>query len=112
MIIQIYHEEEYKTVHDLGFPYIIYTLYRTDEAESEISALSDAAVKDDLSGFTFWSDWAEGDFLEGMKRTGVPLFVHSVSDDVNNEDSIRGYTDRGITGVYTDRTDLGRQAGK
>ena len=32
-IIQIYHEAEYEPVAELGFPYIIYTLYRADDDE-------------------------------------------------------------------------------
>lgn len=102
IIVQIYHESEYERIKELGFRYIIYTLYRAEDDEITPDTLKKVAVKDDIVGFTFWADWAEGDFLESMLQTEVPLFVHTLNDRI----SIQDYINAGISGIYTDLTDV------
>ena len=73
-VIQIYHASEYDDVAKAGFPYIIYTLYETEEGERTGAALLKAAKKQ-LIGFTFHIDLTEdSDFMNSMKKTGTPLF--------------------------------------
>lgn len=102
IIVQIYHEGEYDRIRSLGFPYIIYSLYRADDDEIGVNVLKSVAIKDELVGYTFWADWAEYDFMEGMLETGTPLFVHTLNDRVE----IREALDKGISGIYTDLTDV------
>ena len=103
IIVQIYHETEYDTVSELGFPYIIYTLYEAEEDELSLDALARAAIDDVLVGFTFWADWTiKDDFMEGMRKTETPLLVHTL----NTREDIHYALLDGISGIYTDLTDV------
>ncbi len=101
-IIQIYHEEEYSQIRDMGFKHIIYTLYRCTSEELRLASLVDAADKYDLVGFTFPADYAKNDsFMKVMLDTKVPLLVHTIND----KDEMKQYIDAGIVGIYTDSVD-------
>ncbi|SDB55672.1 glycerophosphodiester phosphodiesterase family protein [Butyrivibrio sp. INlla16] len=101
-VVQIYHASEYDEVKKAGFPYIIYTLYETEDSERTEEALLRAAKKP-LVGFTFHIDLTEDqEFMSIMQKTNTPLFVHTVNDD----EQIKKYLSEGISGIYTDRTDL------
>ncbi|WP_026665955.1 glycerophosphodiester phosphodiesterase family protein [Butyrivibrio sp. FC2001] len=101
-IVQIYHASEYDDVKKAGFPYIIYTLYEATEDELTEKALLKAAKKP-LIGFTFHSDLAsDSDFVYTMLKTKTPMFVHTVNDDF----LIDEFLNMGISGIYTDRTNL------
>lgn len=101
-IVQIYHASEYDAVKEAGFPYIIYTLYETEDSERTEKALLKASKKP-LVGFTFHIDLTEDqEFMEIMKKTDTPLFVHTEND----ESKIKEYLGNGISAIYTDRTDL------
>ena len=98
-IIQIYHESEYDSVHDLGFPFIIYTLYMTTNEEHRLSALTSAVENHDLVGLTFFQDWVnDKNFMTAIRKLGVPLYVHTVND----RDKQKMFFDLGISAVYTD----------
>ena len=101
-VVQIYHASEYDAVKKAGFPYIIYTLYETEDSERTKESLIKASKKP-LVGFTFHIDLTEDqDFMDIMKSTETPLFVHTEND----ESKIEKYLSDGISGIYTDRTDL------
>ncbi len=101
-VIQIYHADEFAPVSKLGFKYIIYTLYETEEDERTQSAIEKIA-KMGLVGFTIYSEWADDpDFYEMMNATGLPLYVHTVNEDAQLEH----YFSMGADAIYTDRTDL------
>ncbi len=103
-IVQIYHASEYDMVKKLGFKYIIYTLYEATEEEMTEAALLKASKKP-LVGFTFFIDLADDDaFMSTMAKTDTPLFVHTVNDD----DELNKYFSKGISAIYTDRTDLSK----
>ncbi len=103
-VVQIYHTDEFKTISDLGFPYIIYTLYDTEESERTQSAINKAAKKG-LVGFTVYSEWIDDPaFYEIMQKPGLPLYVHTVNED----DQLAHYFDLGAEAIYTDRTDLSK----
>ncbi|MBO6112162.1 MAG: hypothetical protein J6P45_03845 [Lachnospiraceae bacterium] len=98
-IIQIYHESEYEGIAQLGFKNIIFTLFGTNEDERSPDKLIKAAKDHRLVGYTFWYYWADDPlFLSTMKKTKIPLYVHTVTDR-NLE---KKYFDMGITAIYTD----------
>lgn len=97
-IIQIYHEREYNKIVNLGFNNIIYTLYETNIFERNVKALQTFAEKKKLVGFTFWYYWADdSEFLNAMKETNVPIYVHTINDVEKRE----SYYPKGITATYT-----------
>ena len=99
-IAQIYSESEYDPVRELGFEYIIYTLYRLDwNAKVDTAEHCRFASENPLAGITFSYELCEiPGFVEEMKSSEAPLFVHTVND---TEDQMR-YFEMGIQGVYTD----------
>ena len=97
-IIQIYHEREYNKIVNLGFNNIIYTLYETNMFERDIKSLQSFAEKKKLVGFTFWYYWADDtEFLNAMKKTNVPIFVHTINEVEKRE----SYFSKGIIATYT-----------
>lgn len=99
-LIQIYNESEYDAVRELGFEYIIYTLYQLDwNSKTDTKALADFAADHPLIAYTFSYELClvEG-YLDGMKKTGVPLFIHTVNDP--EEQNV--YFAAGIRAIYTD----------
>jgi len=102
-IIQIYDASEYSAMRELGFEYVIYTLYRLDWAEkTDTRALRKFAASHPLIGYTFsYELCAVEGYVDGMKKTGVPLFIHTVNDPGEQQ----AYFDMGIDGIYTDMTE-------
>ncbi len=100
-IVQIYAEEEYDIARGLGFDYIIYTLYRLDwVSKTDWRHLGEFEKSHPLVGFAFdytLIDSAKG-YLEGMLSIDVPLFIHTV----NGEEEQQKYFDMGIDAIYTD----------
>ena len=98
-IVQIYAADEYDKVRDLGFDKIIYTLYRlTWNEKTDTAALAAFAKKHPLVGYTFSAELCDIDgYVEKMKKTGVPLFIHTV----DGEEEQQKYFDMGIDGIYT-----------
>ncbi len=99
-VIQIYSADEYEAVRECGFSNVIYTLYMLPWADkTDTAALSDFAKSHPLAGFTFPAELCELEgFLDGMKKSGVLLYVHTV----NGEAEMKRYFDLGIDGIYTD----------
>lgn len=99
-VIQIYQPEQYETVRELGFDQIIYTLYQLDWSDkTNWRAFGKFAKKHPLTAFAFSYELCEvPGFVDGMLRTGIPLYVHTV----NGAEEQQKYFDMGIVGVYTD----------
>lgn len=99
-IVQIYSEDEYDDVRNLGFEYIVYTLYRLDWAPKvNWHSLGEFSKTHPLIGFTFSYELCSVDgYVDGMLKSGTPLYIHTV----NGEDEQQPYFDMGITGIYTD----------
>ncbi len=102
-IIQIYHDDQYAPVHDMGFNNIIYTLYNTYDEERDPARIYSFLTEHELVGVTFWDFWAvPGDALfEALRSSNVPMYVHTV----NSPDSMKEFFDLGITAIYTDVVD-------
>lgn len=99
-IVQIYHPDEYDKIRQLGFSYIIYTLYRATDDELLPESLTAAAKHGMLVGFCFWDDFVSQypESFEALKQTKVPLFVHTVNDTAG----MQKFIEEGIDGIYTD----------
>lgn len=99
-IVQIYDEDQYAPVREMGFEYVIYTLYRLDWAgKTDWRALGKFAEDHPLIGFTFSYELCEVEgYVDGMLKSGVPLYIHTV----NGDEEQQVYFDMGISGIYTD----------
>ena len=100
-IVQIYAEEEYDVARSLGFDYIIYTLYRLDWAsKTDWQHLGEFEKSHPLVGLTFNYTLIHdaAGYLDGMLSLDVPLFIHTVNGDEEQEK----YFEMGISGIYTD----------
>ena len=97
-LVQIYDKSEYDAVRELGFEYVIFTLYRlTWNEKTDWADLGRFAKEHPLIGFTFSYELCTvPDYVAGMKKSGVPLYIHTVNE---GEDA---YFEEGIAGVYTD----------
>ncbi len=102
-IIQIYHESEYEPIRTLGFPYIIYTLYRADDMERNYWRISHFAETHELVGITtqkeqfyYWKNQL------AMPHCGAPLLFHTVDDRIEADRMLQKPY---VLGVYTDITD-------
>lgn len=99
-IVQIYHPDEYKRIRELGFDYVIYTLYRATDDELTPENTKDFIDSANLVGVTFWMEYPDNyaDSYAVLEQSGLPLFVHTVND--RNE--MKSFIDMGIDGIYTD----------
>lgn len=99
-IVQIYNRDEYEPVRALGFENIIFTLYMLDwKGKTDTKALAEFAREHDLFAYTFGASLTEQrHYVDNMKKTGVPLLVHTVNGDATRQ----SYLDMGVAGVYTD----------
>ena len=97
-LVQIYGKEEYEAVRELGFEYVIFTLYRLDwNAKTDWRALGKYAEEHPLLGFTFSYELCDvSGYVKGMLKSGVPLYLHTVNEGEE------AYFAEGISGVYTD----------
>ena len=101
-IIQVYSEEQYKYISQMGFEKIIFSLYRlSSDKMLSPEFLVNFAKENKLFAYTFNAELCEIDgYVEGMLKCGIPLFVHTIND----KDAQQRYFDMGITGIYTDNT--------
>lgn len=101
-IVQIYSEEEYSPVREMGFQHIIYTLYNcTWDYVMDTDHLIAFAQENELFGYTYSAElWDVEGYTEKMLAAGVSLFVHTVNDPETQQ----YFFDLGITGIYTDNT--------
>ncbi len=106
-VIQIYHISEYQPIHDMGFKYIIFTLYETEPEERTPEELTKVIHNTDLVGITVWENWQEENFFEAAMDTGIPIFLHTVDDEA----TINNYLDKGLL-VYTNDANNNWMRGK
>ena len=96
----LFQDEIYKAIKDIGFNYIIYTLYRAGEDELSADALKKFVNSSRLCAVTFWADFPSQrtESFEALKECGIPLFVHTINDPKE----MKSFIDLGISGIYTD----------
>lgn len=100
IIPQIYQYEEYVLVRSMGYSNIILTLYQlptySDKANAEFNA--EFAKSRGLLAVTADATLAKDCFVETFVSSGVPLYLHTVNDEAEQN----AFFDAGVTGVYTD----------
>ncbi|MDO5703172.1 MAG: hypothetical protein Q4G47_07435 [Lachnospiraceae bacterium] len=103
-IVQIYHDAEYEEIRSLGFRYIIFTLYDTEEDEHTYEALKAAVDKHLIVGLTVWYKWLNprkmpvfAEQFDLIKSLGIPLYCHTVDEP----EKMREYFDMGFEALYT-----------
>ena len=107
--IQMYHYNEYEWIRELGFNYIILTLYQTSPEERTVQNIVKAINEYDIMAITFRESymnsdesWMEGeDFYSIMKSQRIPICVHTVND----REAMVYDLENGVTAVYTDNVD-------
>lgn len=99
-IVQIYAPEQYDIVSELGYSYIIYTLYQTSwENIMNPEYLADYAETHTLLGYTFNVELLEYEaFRKNIQNAGIPYYTHTV----NELDEQKECFDFGVQGIYTD----------
>ena len=97
-VVQIYRPEQYDTALEAGFSRIAYTLYTLDEEKTlDTGAHNKFAANNRLEWIAVDKDLCEnGKFVAEMLEIGVPIYVHTVNEHVEN------YKRMGFDGVYTD----------
>lgn len=97
-IVQIYTLKDHELVCSQGFRHVILTLYRT-LADEPAGRLVDFVSGHDLFALTIpWRRADDAGLLAGMRRLGVPVYVHTINDATE----ARELVGRGATGVYSD----------
>lgn len=106
-IVQIYREAEYKPVRDMGFPFVIFTLYRWSGDEYLSADPKRIARECELVGFTFPASRCREDtpqnrrFLTKMRGADCPLYVHTTDDREEQQKLF----DAGVSVIYTNETE-------
>ena len=99
-IVQIYHEAEYIPVNKIGFPYIIYTLYRAEDRERNLWEIARFAQRHELVGITIqWEQFYSWKNQIAMNHCGTPFMFHTVDDE---EEIAEMLAKPYVLGVYTD----------
>jgi len=101
IVVQIYHPQQYHVAQAAGFQRIAYTLYALNwEEKTDTAAHISFAKENRLEWIAFDASLLSvPTFVENVKKTGIPLYVHTVNDGETAE-LCRSL---GIDGIYTDR---------
>ncbi|SEL81981.1 Glycerophosphoryl diester phosphodiesterase [Butyrivibrio sp. ob235] len=97
-IIQVYHEKEAGIVEKIGFRNIIFTLYRTDEAERSPRAIRHAALKHDFVAWTVKKSLIDEEFVSMIDENNGILFTHTINDP----EKMKEFIALGVDGFYSD----------
>lgn len=99
---QIYHQNEYWPVRNLGYRNIIYTIYtEVYEIRRDAAGIAGFAESHPLAAVTVpiaIVDQQGQSYVDTINEANLPLYVHTV----NGIQDIRKYQSMGIYGVYTD----------
>ena len=102
-LIQIYQKEEYAPVYKLGFPHIIYTLYREKDSERTLWKVARFAQNHELVAVTIQADQFYGSKNRiAMNHSGVPYMFHTVNDADEIAEMLK---EPYVLGIYTDLAD-------
>ena len=99
-IVQIYHEEEYNRIRELGFENLIYTLYQAYDDEWNLWRIAHFAEENELIGITM----PRSQFFDVKKRLamahcGLPVMFHTVDDPEEISNMLQKPY---VYGAYTD----------
>lgn len=97
IIPQIYHPENYKTIKDLGYKNIIWTLYRYKGDENEV--LDWVNKFDESVAITMPKEKANTDLPQQISEFGNSTYVHTINS-LNEKNNF--INNQGISEIYTD----------
>lgn len=95
LIVQIYLEEEYETVKELGYRGIIYTLYKIDGNVDEVIKFS---KENELYGITLSNMRIEKGDWHKLLEIDTPIFIHTINDYKRAEELF----DKNVDKIYSD----------
>jgi glycerophosphoryl diester phosphodiesterase len=106
LIVQIQLPEEYETLQELGFPFILYPIFKTPDGQRGLLHLASFARNHELLALILPNGYYSPDsklFL-AEKLIGTPFVLHTLNDDWEIAYYLRN---RLAFAVYTDRIDCG-----
>ena len=103
-IVQIYHASEYDEIRELGYPYILFTIYRTKAEEHSYQALRDISASRNLVSFTIPAKWTipdkkpsfAGEF-DLIRTLRTQMYCHTV----DKPERMKECLDMGFDAIYT-----------
>ncbi|MDO5716293.1 MAG: sulfatase-like hydrolase/transferase [Tissierellia bacterium] len=93
---QIYAQEEYLPVKQLGYENIIYTLYMSGDSDEEVSSF---AKDHPLRAVTMEKRRYDGGLGKLLIDQGIRVFVHTINDRTQATELLN----QGVKGIYSDR---------
>ncbi|MBR1930195.1 MAG: hypothetical protein IJ833_01795 [Lachnospiraceae bacterium] len=100
-IVQIYNDDMYEGVSSvMDFDNYIYTLYQ--RGTDRLDELGEFCVEHDIPVVVLPFNWWSEELQCTLHGYGLEVWIHTL----NEPEDITYYRDRGIDGVYTDRTNL------
>lgn len=96
VVVQIYNEPMLEKVKEVyNFPSIIYTLYATQDTESQVV---DFVQNNDIDAVTMPEYKVNQNFVAKLKKAGAVTYVHTINDT----QQAANYEKWGVYGVYSD----------
>jgi glycerophosphoryl diester phosphodiesterase len=95
VIPQIYAFEEYQPARDMGYRYIILTLYLKNYPDEPVLRF---ARSHKVFGITMWNERAMGELPRKLQRITIPVFAHTI----NSPQEQQKLQSNGVSGFYTD----------
>ena len=109
-IVQIQFPEEYELLRELGFPYIMYPIFKTPDEQRGMIQLAVYVRKHELLTLILPNGYYSPDFklLLAEKLIGIPFVLHTLNDEWEIDYYLNNHL---AAAVYTDRTDFGLEEG-
>lgn len=109
-IVQIQQPEEYELLRQLGFPYIMYPIFKTPDEQRGLIQLAVYVRKHELLALILPNGYYSPDFklLLAEKLIGIPFVLHTLNDEWEIDYYLNNHL---AVAVYTDRTDYGLEEG-
>lgn len=109
-IVQIQLPEEYELLRELGFPYIMYPIFKTPDEQRGMIQLAVYVRKHELLALILPNGYYSPDFklLLAEKLMGIPFVLHTLNDEWEIDYYLNNHL---AAAVYTDRTDFGLEEG-
>lgn len=95
VIPQVYDQDEYHMVKDLGYYDIVYTLYMSGDSVDDVIEFS---MEEDLYAITLDQKRYEEHFKDRVGQIKSKVYVHTINDLT----TLKEYLDDGVYGIYTD----------
>lgn len=106
LIAQIYHADEISAIRDMGFKFIVFALYKTDQ--QEVLRMDMKPLQEDLTAFSFNQSYCNAKInrlstwlaFRRMRNSGIPL-INTIDDRATQAELFN----KGISAICTNDTD-------